>query len=84
MRTTPEVAYERTLRRNRPEEQAVPLEYFKEIHKIHEEWLYHKTMFSCPAPVLIINADLDQSVIQDEYFKCKTQIFTEKAMRVIA
>lgn len=73
------------LARNRPEEQSVSFEYFQDIHNLHEEWLCQKR-FNCPAPVLVIDADLDKSVILEEYSKCKAQIeaqiFTEKPMKV--
>ncbi|KAJ3639510.1 hypothetical protein Zmor_002867 [Zophobas morio] len=81
LRTSPKVAHERTLKRNRREEQSVPLEYFRDIHNLHEDWLIHNK-FNCPAPVLVIDADLDQSVIQKEYLKCKAQIFTSKSLKV--
>ncbi|EFA11257.1 deoxynucleoside kinase [Tribolium castaneum] len=81
LKTTPETAYQRMLARNRPEEQYVPLEYFQDIHNLHEEWLLQKR-FECPAPVLIIDANLDKSGIMEEYSKCKAQIFTERELKV--
>ncbi|RZB39058.1 dNK and/or AAA 18 domain containing protein [Asbolus verrucosus] len=84
LRTSPEIAYERTVKRNRPEEQTVSFNYIRDIHNMHEDWLYHKTLFKCPAPVLIIDANLDKSIIQEEYLKCKTQIFTNRAFKAIA
>lgn len=39
MQTTPEVAYERVLKRGRKEEQEISFEYVKELHDHHEKWL---------------------------------------------
>lgn len=69
LRTTPEIAYNRILKRNRSEEKTVPFEYIKTLHEIHEDWLYHKVLHTCPAPVICLNADLDRSVIEEEYDK---------------
>ena len=57
LRTTPEKALERMKERNRGEEAGVPLDYLKELHNLHEDWLVHKK-HPVPAPVLVINADM--------------------------
>nr|XP_023011511.1 deoxynucleoside kinase-like [Leptinotarsa decemlineata]XP_023011512.1 deoxynucleoside kinase-like [Leptinotarsa decemlineata] len=67
LKTSPEVAYERILKRNRSEERTVPFEYIQALHDIHEDWLCRKTLHNCVAPVIILNADLDRSVIEEEY-----------------
>lgn len=77
LRTSPEVVYHRILKRNREEERFVSLEYLRSLHEMHENWLYHKTIFSCPAPVLILNADLDKSVIREEYKKYEDNILNK-------
>ncbi|KAF5273378.1 hypothetical protein FQR65_LT04670 [Abscondita terminalis] len=77
LRTSPIVVYERMQARNRKEERTVSFNYIKEMHDMHENWLYHKTSFSCPAPVLILNADLDKSVIVEEYERVEPHIFSE-------
>lgn len=41
LRTTPEVAYERIKKRARDEESCVPIEYLKDLHDLHENWLIH-------------------------------------------
>ncbi|XP_018330376.2 deoxynucleoside kinase [Agrilus planipennis] len=69
LRTSPEVVYERMLQRNRKEEKNVSLDYLKQLHEIHEDWLYRRSIFSCPAPVVTLNANLDQSVLKEEYKK---------------
>lgn len=77
LRTTPEVVYERVLARNRPEERSMSLQYLQEVHEMHENWLYYKTSFECPAPVITLNADLDKSFIEKEYDKCQHSMFNK-------
>lgn len=77
LRTSPEVAYERILTRNRSEERTVAFEYIKALHDIHEDWLYHKTLHKCVAPVLVLNANLDRSVIEGEYEKYEPHILNK-------
>ncbi|CAH1119561.1 unnamed protein product [Phaedon cochleariae] len=74
LRTSPEVAYERILKRNRSEERTVPFEYIKALHEIHEDWLMKKTLHKCNAPVIVLNANLDKSVIEEEYQKYEPHI----------
>jgi len=83
LRTTPEVVLQRIMQRNRQEEQNISLQYLKELHEMHENWLHHKTLFSCPAPVITLNADLDKSIIMEEYEKCETHVLNKMAaMRI--
>ncbi|KAJ8922289.1 hypothetical protein NQ315_004228 [Exocentrus adspersus] len=77
LRTSPEVVYDRILKRNRSEERTIAFDYFKSLHEIHEDWLYHKTLHKVPAPVIVLNADLDQSVIGEEYEKYEEQILNK-------
>lgn len=55
----------------------MPFDYFKDLHEMHENWLYYKTMHSCPAPVITLNADLDVSDIQGEYEKSEMCILNK-------
>lgn len=82
LRTTPEIAYERILKRNRCEEKTVAFEYIRALHEIHEDWLYHKTLHKCPAPVLSLNANLDRSVIVEEYEKYIPHILNQTPVEV--
>lgn len=66
LRTTPEVVYERIRKRARSEESCVPLEYIKQLHELHEDWLIRKNV-GCNIKVLEIEADLDLSEIDREY-----------------
>ncbi|XP_066140453.1 deoxynucleoside kinase-like [Euwallacea fornicatus] len=80
LRTTPEVVYDRMMARNRAEEKTVSLDYLKAIHEIHEQWLYHKNLFTLPAPVLTLDANLDKSVILEEYMKYEPYILNKSMM----
>ena len=44
-------------KRERKEENGVPLDYIKLVHQCYESWLVHKNVHKPPAPVLIIDAD---------------------------
>ncbi|XP_067002408.1 deoxynucleoside kinase-like [Anabrus simplex] len=74
LRTKPEVVYERMKSRAREEESCVPLEYLQKLHELHEEWLYHRTHFTCSAPVLILDANKSQNEMKDEYCKIESRI----------
>ncbi|KAM3959008.1 deoxynucleoside kinase [Aphomia sociella] len=82
LKTTPSIVHERIRKRARSEEQCVPLQYLEELHKLHEDWLVHRTFADCPAPVLVIDADLDLSQITEEYKKSEHQIL-RKAVDVV-
>ncbi|CAG9864309.1 unnamed protein product [Phyllotreta striolata] len=82
LRTSPEVAFERILKRNRSEERTVAFEYIRDLHDIHEAWLYNKTLHKCKAPVIVLNADLDQSVIEEEYMKFEPHILNKIPLEV--
>lgn len=66
LQTTPEVVYERMKQRGRSEETSVSLDYLKQLHDLHENWLIHGVRHR-PAPVLVLNADLDIERISEEY-----------------
>ena len=74
LRTTPDVVHKRMLARARTEESCVPLEYLEKLHQLHENWLYHKTSFTCSAPVLVIDANKDLSNMADEFRNCEDKI----------
>lgn len=82
LKTTPSVVYERIKRRARSEEQCVPLQYLEDLHQLHENWLVHRTHAECPAPVLVLDADLDLSLISEEYKKSEYNIL-KKAVDVV-
>ncbi|XP_046818796.1 deoxynucleoside kinase-like isoform X2 [Vespa crabro] len=78
LRTSPEIVYQRMRIRARKEENLVSLEYLKRIHEIHDEWLLYQSLFSLPAPVIILdgNKSIEEMVV--EFEKCKNKIFTQR------
>lgn len=59
LRASPEVCQERIKKRNRSEETCVSLDYLEDLHRLHEDWLIHKKRGVLPAPVLVVDANLD-------------------------
>lgn len=59
--------------RARSEESCVPFEYLKDLHELHENWLIHGQFFR-PAPVLLIDANLDLDKIINEYIRSEKSI----------
>ncbi|KAL4713936.1 hypothetical protein ACJJTC_015590 [Scirpophaga incertulas] len=82
LKATPAVVYDRIKKRARSEEQCVPLCYLENLHQLHEDWLINKTLGECPAPVLVLDADLDHSEITEEYKRSEHQIL-RKAVDVV-
>ncbi|XP_069682145.1 deoxynucleoside kinase isoform X2 [Periplaneta americana] len=78
LRTDPEVVYERMRRRARKEETSVPLDYLRKLHVLHEDWLFHKTRFHCPAPVLVLDANRDLVGMEEEYRKSEPRIIFQQ------
>ncbi|GBP29048.1 Deoxynucleoside kinase [Eumeta japonica] len=74
LKATPSVVFERIKKRARSEEQCVPLSYLEDLHNLHENWLVKRTYAECPAPVLVLDADLDLSQISEEYRKSEHRI----------
>lgn len=56
VRAEPEKSMERLKVRGRAEEKTVPLEYLKDIHSRHDEWLLSKDMTT---PVLVLDGNKD-------------------------
>lgn len=75
LRTTPETVYERMRERARKEENAVSLEYLKQIHQIHDDWLFHQTLFTVPAPVIMLDGNKSLEEMVGQFEICKNEIF---------
>lgn len=63
LRTTPEVVFDRMMKRGRAEESEVPLEYLKQVHDSYENWL-SKEDVGCE--VLTIDADRNLREVMDD------------------
>lgn len=78
IRTSPEIAYQRVQKRERQEETSLTIEYLKKIHNIHEEWLYHQTLFKVPTPILIFDGNKNLEEMLSEVENCRNQIFSNQ------
>lgn len=82
LKTSPEICYERIHKRNRKEEHNITLEYIKELHKKHEEWLIEKKDISNSiknVPVLVLNCNKDfvKDITFQKELVCKVKDFIE-------
>lgn len=62
LQTSPEICYERLLKRARFEEASIPLEYLSMLHTKHENWLIEKQgidSYIKDVPVLVLDCTLD-------------------------
>ncbi|KKP28136.1 MAG: hypothetical protein UR12_C0025G0010 [candidate division TM6 bacterium GW2011_GWF2_30_66] len=60
LRTTPQTCYNRLKKRNRSEEQEVPLSYLTQLHEKHENWLINKQnldYYVQDVPVLVLDCN---------------------------
>lgn len=73
LRTSPDVAHERILKRARTEEDKVSIEYLKQLHDLHEDWLIHNK-YKMTTPVLILDGDLDADSMMNEYQRAEDEI----------
>ncbi|XP_046419386.1 deoxynucleoside kinase isoform X1 [Neodiprion fabricii] len=78
LRTSPEVVYERMRTRARKEEDCVSLEYLRQVHDVHDDWLYNRSLFSVPAPVMVLDANKSVSEMMAEFEKCRRSIFENR------
>lgn len=78
LRTDPEVVFERIRLRAWKEESHVTLQYLKTLHELHEDWLINHTKFSCPAPVIVLDANRDLNEMEEEFRRCKTRILSQQ------
>jgi deoxyadenosine/deoxycytidine kinase len=62
LKTDPSVCFARMQKRNRLEEDAIPLAYLKNLHEKHEQWLCAKegiALYLKETPVLVLECDKD-------------------------
>jgi deoxyadenosine/deoxycytidine kinase len=79
LKVDPEIAYERIKKRDRDAEKTISLEYIKQIHQCHEDFLVHKKNLLTElknVPVLILNCN--------EEFEADAEMFDLHAQKVFA
>nr|CAD7568878.1 unnamed protein product [Timema californicum] len=67
--------------RARKEEACVPLDYLSKLHDLHEDWLYNKTKFSCPAQVLVLDANKPLIEMEDDFRSCESRIMNSRRVK---
>ena len=83
LRTEPEVAFERIKKRNRSEEKNMTIEYLKDLHKLHDDWLMGDgSKYGLPAPVITIDANQDLDAVKRVYDKHSADILNGSAFKV--
>ena len=77
LRTSPEKAFERIMRRSREEELNIPFEYVKDLHELHEQWLMDDCLLEDNAPLklIVIDANQDLSDNISVYENAKKKVF---------
>ena len=74
LKATPEKALQRIRSRGRPEERDIDLRFLREIHKLHEDWLIHRTICTeLDLKILVINVD-DENEADANYEIVKREI----------
>ncbi|XP_050311528.1 deoxynucleoside kinase-like [Anthonomus grandis grandis] len=74
LRSSPDVVYERVKKRARPEEAGLSLEYLKQLHDSHEQWLMTDDDRFNTIPVLVLDADKTLEEIVEQYKKNENKI----------
>ena len=62
LQVSPDICFDRLKKRNRSEEAGIPLDYLKDLHGKHENWLVEKKDiedYITKLPVLLLNCDQD-------------------------
>lgn len=78
LQTCPEVCYERIKNRNRPEEQIVTVDYLRQLHHLHEDWLIHgSSKGMIRPPVLLVNGNHDLPTMKNKFANIQSKILAE-------
>ncbi|RZF44749.1 hypothetical protein LSTR_LSTR000701 [Laodelphax striatellus] len=67
LRTEPEVVHERIIARGRKEESELTVSYLQCLHDLHEDWLMTGNAFSCPVPVVVLDANKPLSDVVEQF-----------------
>lgn len=72
------MVYRRIKERNRPEESEISLEYLKQLHDSHEQWLMTNNERFNTIPVLVLDADKTLEEILEMYKLNELKILGKK------
>ena len=72
LKCDPEIAFERKKKRNRKEEENLPLSYFKALHNCHENWLI-KNVDKDKYNVLVLDCNKDFENNEENFEELYTQ-----------
>lgn len=61
LKTDPDKCYERIAKRNRQSEHLIDIEYLRELHKRHEDWLMHES--NNDVPTLVVDGNEEFAVV---------------------
>jgi deoxyadenosine/deoxycytidine kinase len=77
LRTTPKVAYERIIKRNRAAENLISFDYVSQIHQRHEELLILGNEINISSKVLVLdaNTDFESNPVELEKMITKVRFF---------
>ena len=76
IKSTPEICLNRLRKSDRNAEQTVGLEFLKQIHEKHEQWLnVEESINKLGCPIIIINGDQTKEQIQNEATEILKEIF---------
>lgn len=74
IQTDPEIAFKRVKERGRKEEEELTIDYMKTIHKLHEK-VFVEESEKLPADVVIIDGNVVESDLDEQYKKIEERIF---------
>ncbi|CAG2117970.1 unnamed protein product [Medioppia subpectinata] len=84
LRTDPEVAFERIRRRDRVEEKGLTIDYLRDLHDLHEQWLLGKgSQYAIPAPVIVIDANQPLVDVKRAYDRHSVDILNGSAFKPV-
>ena len=65
IRCDPEISFKRIMERNREEEKNISLEYIRQIHELHEQWLVEMPE-KCTKPIRIVNGNRTKDEVYND------------------
>uniref|UniRef100_A0A5K3FNJ1 DNK domain-containing protein n=1 Tax=Mesocestoides corti TaxID=53468 RepID=A0A5K3FNJ1_MESCO len=76
LRTTPDVCAERIRKRDRKGEGWIEMDYLRQLHDLHDDWLLGRKPKRCPVPVLVIDSTDSLDKVTSTYYGRRDEIFS--------